>query len=115
MEPNIRNSENAYHGSFVVTPVVIAPDTRVEIPGTTVSGQLYRRKAIVVQHDGGEAVYLGGDNVGFGASFGGGSAATCSGIAVYSGTVFQGDVGRARVFAYNSGASYAYLKVAELS
>lgn len=114
--PNIMNSDMALHGDIVVTPMSIAPDTRVELPGTSVSGQLYRRKSVLVQHIGGDAVYLGGPNVGFGASFGGGDATTCSGIVVYSGTVFEGNVGRSRVYAYNSSASnYAYLKVMEIS
>jgi len=113
---NIMSSDVPLHGDVVVTPFSIAPDTKVELPGTTISGQLYRRKALMVQHTGGDAVYIGGSNVGFGASFGGGDATTCSGIVVYSGSVWTSNVGRSRVFAYNSSASnYAYLKVMELS
>ena len=108
--------KSGYHGSMRVTPVTIPADSRAEVPGSGgIGDQLLRRKTLLVQNLGGGEVYVGGDNVGFGPSHGGGDSTTCSGVTVVSGAVFNLDAGRSRIYAFNPNGFSVTIKVLEVS
>jgi len=104
-----------YHGTLSVTPVDVPATTRIEVPGTTSSGQLMARKSVLVQNMGPGDVYVGGYNVGFGPGHGEGDYTSCSGVVVVSGSGFGIDAGRTRVYAFNPNGVSVPIKVLEVS
>ena len=104
-----------YHGTVKVTPLTISATSRTELPPGGLGSQLLSRKSIMVQNLSSYPIWVGGENVGFGPSFGGGSSSTCSGVSVASGVVFELNAGRARVYAFNPEAVGAVIKLFEVS
>lgn len=103
------------HNTMQVTPVTLSAGSRQEIPEAEISEQLLRRKTVLVVNEGGGDVYIGGENVGYGAGFGGGGPATCSGITVASGVTFRIDAGRVRMYMFNPNGFDVPVKIMEVS
>lgn len=106
----------SYHGEVRVTPLVIPAGTRQEVPGNGIGTQLKRRKTVLFQNTSTSGnLYLGAENVGYGASFGGGDSTTCSGIFLGYGASTAIDAGRARFYVFNREAYSVPLVIMEIA
>lgn len=106
----LEGMKDGFHGSIKVTPISVPAQSR-----TTVSGQLFRRKTVLITNEGSGDVFIGGYNVGFGPGHGDGNSTTCSGFAVISGAVFTLDAGRADIYAFNPNTFDVSIKLLEVS
>jgi hypothetical protein len=108
-------AKTGFHGEIRVTPILLASDARSELPSGGVASQLYQRKSVVIQNTGSGTIWVGGSNVGYGATYGGATLAQCSGIELASGGDFDMDVGRSRAYAFNPNATSVVVRLLEIA